>query len=115
MFPVKRVEFCCRTKTSKVIYYIDLESKSIYSEIYNSEFEKEVRVQPIPPQPCTLKTLETDKIINYFEPIAKSKEWKEWIVSDGLISVKLGSFEEFSNAIWYSVMKIKKLLKSKKK
>ncbi len=104
-FKVERIEFSCQTDDGKFAYYLDLLGEKAWGEVYPNDFCK-IDVKPAPTKP--LSEVQTKSIIQYFEQIDGAKVWT---ASDGIVSARFKDFQEFSNAIWYTVNKVRKYLK----
>jgi len=100
---VEMVRFICRTENGSVIVYVDLHDKTVFSEAYPSDF-------------CTLnvknfrKKLEntsSKEIIEFFRDVAEENNVIVFQVKDGIVSVNLKDFEEFANAVWFTISRIK--------
>jgi len=108
---IEMVRFVCRTENGSVIVYVDLDDKIVFSEAYPNDF-------------CTLKVKNFRKkledtpskeIIEFFRDVAEKNNAKAFQVKDGVVSVSIKDFEEFANAIWFTVNRIKKKIKEVKK
>ena len=100
---IEMVRFVCRTENGSVIVYVDLDDKIVFSEAYPNDF-------------CTLnvknfrkKLDETSskEIIEFFRDVAEKNNAKAFQVKDGIVSVNLKDFEEFANAVWFTISRIK--------
>ena len=105
---VEMVRFICRTENGTVIVYVELDDKIVFSEAYPSDF-------------CTLnvkrfrkKLDETSskEIIEYFRDVAKKNNAVIYQIKDGIVSVSIKDFEEFANAIWFTISRMKSKMKS---
>ena len=79
----------------------------MYASVFAHEFETEDRVRPIRLQ-LSPENLRTKEIVKFFEPLKDSA--LEFGVKDDLVAAKLRTFEDFVNAIWYSVNRVRKRL-----
>jgi len=104
----ERVRFKLRTNCGEVVLYVDQEDKTVYTEAYPADF-------------CTLKVkrlwkrldqTSSRELIDYFKDVTSKYKAREYHVSDGIVSVRVEKFDDFANAIWYTISKMK--MKEKK-
>ena len=100
---IEMVRFICRTENGSVIVYVDLHDKTVFSGAYPNDF-------------CTLKVKNFRKkleitpskeIIEFFRDVAEKNNVIVFQVKDGIVSVNLKDFEEFANAVWFTISRIK--------
>jgi hypothetical protein len=104
----KSIEFACKVAGGKVTVYIDLDDETVFSEVYNNEFSS-LNIRKFRKK---LSEVSTREILAYFEEIIERYGKQEFLVRYDLLTVRVKDFEDFTNSIWFAVMRAKKQKKS---